>query len=101
MKTLSSIIATLLGLMFVVFGLNFFLHFFAVPQPPECSDAAKFFGAMGAGYWTLIIKTCENSKISLSCKIFKAAKQHLLSLLVLMMFHGDNNTDNLVLYDAA
>jgi len=58
MKTLTTLVATLLGLMFVVFGLNFFLHFFPVPQPQEGSDAAKFFGAMGAGYWT-VIKSLE------------------------------------------
>jgi uncharacterized membrane protein YphA (DoxX/SURF4 family) len=58
MKTLSTVVASLLGLMFVVFGLNFFLHFFPVPQPQEGSDAAKFFGAMGAGYWT-VIKSLE------------------------------------------
>ena len=53
MKTLSSIVATLLGLLFVVFGLNFFLHFLPdQPMPPEA--AKKFFDAMGAGYWTFV-----------------------------------------------
>ena len=51
MKTLSSIVATLLGLMFVVFGLNFFLQFIAIPSPAEGTPAAAFLGAMyGSGY---------------------------------------------------
>ena len=49
MKTLTIIARILLGLIFVVFGLNGFLHF--LPQP-EMPDAAKsFFGALFAsGY---------------------------------------------------
>lgn len=55
MKTLSSIVATLLGLMFVVFGLNFFLQFIAIPSPSEGSPAAAFLGAMiGSGYFKLV-----------------------------------------------
>lgn len=51
MKTLSSIVATLLGLMFVVFGLNFFLQFIAIPSPEQGTPAANFIGAMyGSGY---------------------------------------------------
>ena len=55
MKTLSSIVATLLGLMFVVFGLNFFLHFIDIPSPPAGSPAANFLGAMySSGYLTFV-----------------------------------------------
>ena len=55
MKTLSTIVATLLGLMFVVFGLNFFLHFFPVPSPAEGTPAAAFLGAMyGSGYLSFV-----------------------------------------------
>ena len=51
MKTLSSVIATLLGLMFVVFGLNYFLQFAQVQLPPEHTPAGDFIYAMnGSGY---------------------------------------------------
>ena len=46
----------LLGLAFVVFGLNHFLKFIPMPAPPE--DALKFFIAIGAG-WMGLIKILE------------------------------------------
>ena len=46
---LSIIAGALLGLLFIVFGLNFFLHFIPIPSPPEGSHAASF---MGAAYMT-------------------------------------------------
>jgi len=51
MKTATKIVASLLGLMFVVFGLNFWLQFLPTPPPPEGSPAAAFIGSMyGSGY---------------------------------------------------
>lgn len=48
----------LLGLIFTVFGLNFFFHFIPVPPPPEAG--ANFLGALFAtGYIFPIIKTLE------------------------------------------
>jgi putative oxidoreductase len=48
----------LLGLIFVTFGLNGFLHF--VPQPPVPVPAAAFAGALGAtGYMFPLIKVTE------------------------------------------
>tara|TARA_R110000850_G_scaffold9196_17_gene34018 strand:+ start:2807 stop:3190 length:384 start_codon:yes stop_codon:yes gene_type:complete len=45
----------LLGLLFVVFGLNFFLHFIPMPSPAEGTPAAAFMGAMyGSGYLTFV-----------------------------------------------
>ncbi len=45
----------LLGLVFVVFGLNFFLKFLPTPSPPEGTPAAAFMGAMfGTGYLAFI-----------------------------------------------
>ncbi|MDF1739606.1 MAG: hypothetical protein P1U86_10640 [Verrucomicrobiales bacterium] len=47
--------AGLLGLVFVVFGLNFFLNFIPMPSPPEGSPAAAFMGAMySTGYLTFV-----------------------------------------------
>ena len=55
MKTLSNIVGVALGLFFVVSGLNFWFHFFAVPQPPEGTPAFAFIGAMyGSGYLTFV-----------------------------------------------
>ena len=36
----------LLGLLFIIFGLNFFLKFIPIPSPEEGSHAANFMGAM-------------------------------------------------------
>jgi uncharacterized membrane protein YphA (DoxX/SURF4 family) len=49
---------TLLGLVFAVFGLNFFLHF--IPQPPMPPAAGAFAGAMFAtGYIFILLKVVE------------------------------------------
>jgi uncharacterized membrane protein YphA (DoxX/SURF4 family) len=48
----------LLGLIFFVFGLNFFLHF--IPQPPLAGPAGAFAGAMFAtGYLFVVVKVVE------------------------------------------
>jgi putative oxidoreductase len=44
MKTASTIARYLLGLIFLTFGLNGFLHF--IPMPPPTGTAAQFFGAI-------------------------------------------------------
>jgi uncharacterized membrane protein YphA (DoxX/SURF4 family) len=47
-----------LGLVFTVFGLNFFLHF--LPTPPATPRAAAFAGALfGSGYFFPLLKTTE------------------------------------------
>jgi putative oxidoreductase len=48
---------TLLGLAFVVFGLNYFLHFLPQPAPP--ADSLAFAGALVAGKIFAIIKPIE------------------------------------------
>jgi putative oxidoreductase len=54
MKTLTLILRLLLGLVFVVFGLNGFLHF--IPNMPMPSPATAFFGALFAtGYMVPLI----------------------------------------------
>jgi uncharacterized membrane protein YphA (DoxX/SURF4 family) len=48
----------LLGLIFFVFGLNFFLHF--IPQPPPTGPAGAFGAAMFAtGYLFVVLKVVE------------------------------------------
>jgi hypothetical protein len=52
---LALIAGGLLGLIFIVFGLNFFLKFLPMPPLPEGSPAAAFMGAMfGSGYLTFV-----------------------------------------------
>jgi putative oxidoreductase len=53
MKIAALLARLLLGLTFVVFGLNGFLHF--IPMPPPTGVAAQFFGAIFASrYWVVI-----------------------------------------------
>ena len=53
MKTASLIARLLLGIIFLAFGLNGFLHF--IPMPPPTGAAAQFFGAIFAsGFWVVI-----------------------------------------------
>jgi putative oxidoreductase len=53
MKTASLIARLLLGLIFLAFGLNGFLHF--IPLPPPTGAAAQFFGALfSSPYWMTI-----------------------------------------------
>jgi uncharacterized membrane protein YphA (DoxX/SURF4 family) len=53
------IVRTLLGLIFFVFGLNGFLHFYT-PTPPPPPPAQQFFGALFAtGYMIPLIFTAQ------------------------------------------
>ncbi|HXN23808.1 MAG TPA: hypothetical protein VOA41_13805 [Candidatus Dormibacteraeota bacterium] len=53
MKIASLIARLLLGLIFLVFGLNGFLHF--IPMPPPTGLAGQFIGALFAShYWVVI-----------------------------------------------
>src|ERR1700675_3762977 len=53
MKITSVIARVLLGLIFVVFGLNGFLNF--IPMPPPTGVAGQFFGSIFAShYWVVI-----------------------------------------------
>ena len=62
MHTLQKLVPTaarlFLGLVFTVFGLNFFLHF--LPTPPEPPQALAFAGALfGSGYLFPLLKSIE------------------------------------------
>jgi hypothetical protein len=56
---LTLIAGGLLGLVFVVFGLNFFLHFIAIPPLPEGSPAAAFMGAAYTTGFLTFVKVLE------------------------------------------
>src|ERR1700751_6096460 len=53
MKTASIIARYLLGLIFLTFGLNGFLHF--IPMPPPTGVAAQFFGALFVSRFYVVI----------------------------------------------
>ena len=56
MKILALICRILLGLIFVVFGLNGFLHFIHMgPPPPAGSNAGMFMGSMASSGWMALI----------------------------------------------
>ncbi|MBK1835182.1 hypothetical protein [Roseibacillus ishigakijimensis] len=61
MKHLPNIAATLLGLAFLTFGLDFFLSFIPKPEggPPEGSPPALFFGAVYATGFLAFVKILE------------------------------------------
>jgi putative oxidoreductase len=55
-KVLALICQVLLGLMFIVFGLNGFLHFMPMgPTPPPDSPIGKFFSVMMGSGWMAIV----------------------------------------------
>jgi putative oxidoreductase len=60
-KSLSVIVArTLLGLIYFVFGLNFFLNFIPTPPPSQEGPASAFLGGLfQAGYFFPIMKVLE------------------------------------------
>lgn len=59
MKHAYNFTAALLGFIFIVFGLNFFLKFIAIPQPPEGSPAAMLMGGMFTGGLLGFVKVLE------------------------------------------
>ncbi|CAN5342042.1 hypothetical protein BH11MYX1_BH11MYX1_27270 [soil metagenome] len=57
MSKLPAILRTLLGLAFVVFGLNFFLHFIKQPTPPK--EAIDFMIPFIGGKYMDVVKVIE------------------------------------------
>ena len=59
MKYITHISAFFLGLIFIVFGMNFFLKFLPLPTPPAGSPAAMFMGGMYASGFLAFVKVLE------------------------------------------
>lgn len=57
MKVVTIISRSLLGLVFVVFGANKFLHF--SPNPPMQGAGAQFMGAMFETHYIYVVAACE------------------------------------------
>lgn len=57
----TAVVRTVLGLIYFVFGLNFFLHFIPMPPPPATPGAAESFtgGLFQAGYFFPMLKGIE------------------------------------------
>ncbi len=58
-STITNVVAGLLGLLFLVFGLNFFLKFMPVPPAPEGTPAASFLGGMFLSGFLAFVKVLE------------------------------------------
>ncbi len=60
MKCAANIVGGLLGLLFIVFGMNFFLKFIHMPPgPPEGSPPALFFAALYPTGYLAFVKVLE------------------------------------------
>lgn len=60
MKIAVLIARILLGLIFVIFGLNFFFQFLPMKQPPMSKEATAFsMGLFGSGYFFPFLKVIE------------------------------------------
>jgi putative oxidoreductase len=59
MKLATTIARYLLGALFVIFSLNFWLHFIPIPSPEEGSLAAGFMGALYMSGFLTIVKILE------------------------------------------
>ena|ERR1700733_1310223 len=57
MKILTIIARLLLGLVFVVFGSNAFLHF--IPMPPMQGPGGAFIGAMNETHYLYVVAGCQ------------------------------------------
>lgn len=83
------ILRSLLGLVFLVFGLNKFLHF--IPNPPEPPAAMDFFGALfRTGYFLPLLASTEviSSVLLLTGMMVPLALVLLAPVIVnIFMFH--------------
>ncbi len=80
MKIAVLITRSLLGLVYLVFGLEFFLHFLHMSPPPMSKAAAGFEGGLfGAGYFFPLLKVVE----IVSCIFLLINKYTALFLLII------------------
>lgn len=91
MKIVSTIARYLLGLIFLTFGLNGFLHF--IPMPPPTGVAGQFFGALFASHFYVVIFLFQivpavlllaNRYVALAVVILAAIIVNILSFHILM-----------------
>lgn len=93
MPSISRVVPTvarvLLGLPFLVFGLNFFFHF--LPQPPLEPEAGAFLGALVTGKLLTIVKIVEVATgLALLANVFVPLSLALLApaIVGIVAFHA-------------
>src|SRR3954470_2058230 len=94
MKTLVLISRLLLGLMFLVFGLNGFLNF--IPMPPPTGVAAQYFGALFVSHYLLAVFALEivAGALLLANRFVPLALTILAPILVnIVLFHASMAPD--------
>src|SRR6201981_1805787 len=96
MKILSSISRFLLGLIFLVFGLNGFLHF--IPMPPPGGVAGQFLGSMFVTKYLLFVFAIQliGGVLLLINRYVPLALTILGPIIVnILLFHGLMNPEGL------
>jgi len=89
MKILTNISRFLLGLIFLVFGLNGFLHF--IPMPPASGVAGQFLGAMFVSKYLLVVSGLQviSGALLLINRYMPIALTILGPIIVnILLFHG-------------
>ena len=89
MQILTNISRFLLGLIFLVFGLNGFLHF--IPMPPPSGVAGQFLGAMFVTNYLLVVSGLQviSGALLLINRYVPAALTILGPIIVnILLFHG-------------
>ena len=89
MKILTNVSRFLLGLIFLVFGLNGFLHF--IPMPPPSGVAGQFLGAMFVSNYLLVVSGLQviSGALLLIDRYVPLALTILGPIIVnILLFHG-------------
>ena len=93
MKILTHISRFLLGLIFLVFGLNGFLHF--IPMPPPSGVAGQFLGAMFVSKYLLVVSGLQviSGALLLINRYVPLALTILGPIIVnILLFHGSDES---------
>jgi putative oxidoreductase len=88
-KILTNVSRFLLGLIFLVFGLNGFLHF--IPMPPPSGVAGQFLGAMFVSNYLLVVSALQviSGALLLINRYVALALTILGPIIVnILLFHG-------------
>ena len=96
MKILTHISRFLLGLIFLIFGLNGFLHF--IPMPPPSGVAGQFIGALFVSKHLLVVSALQviSGALLLINRYVPLALTILAPIIVnILLFHGLMNPDGL------
>src|SRR5438105_7675784 len=96
MKILTNVSRFLLGFIFLVFGLNGFLHF--IPMPPPSGVAAQFLGSMFVTKYLLFVFAIQligGVLLLINCYVPIALTILGPIILNILLFHGLMNRDGL------